>query len=397
MKTTKLKEKGITLIALVITIVVLIILATISINMVLGDDGIIQKAEKSKELYQNAAKDEETQLGEWGDKIQEHIPPVVYEKYEKGQAAKIGNTYFYVIEDSDETQETVTLLAKNNIANDVEFSEAEALASEYGTSLGGTGRLPMYDECSGLCDLILCGDCNRYGEAFNYYLGDSEEGTFKYSISSDIDYADESMIVGRDSYYTSEYNGVRPVIVIHKNKVTPIEFGFLDKVKVGEELFYVLEDSEKDDENLTLLAAQSLDLDNLVQSTTPDTTPFSETIYWEEAWTEITEDETPPDEKHYAARAAYDYGEKLGGNGRLATEEEGWRCYYDLRNYFDSVVFRFAWIASSGGFDENVLLGRGGSGLGDTTYYYEEEEVQPVVEIAKDKVTLLSRIDKDFY
>ena len=37
---------GITLIALVVTIVVLIILATVSINAVMGEDGLIKQAEK---------------------------------------------------------------------------------------------------------------------------------------------------------------------------------------------------------------------------------------------------------------------------------------------------------------------------------------------------------------
>ena len=42
------KEKGITLIALVVTIVVLLILAGVSINMVLGENGIIAKAKEAK-------------------------------------------------------------------------------------------------------------------------------------------------------------------------------------------------------------------------------------------------------------------------------------------------------------------------------------------------------------
>ena len=47
----KTKEiKGITLITLAITIVVLIILAGVSINAVIGDDGIIKKAQNSAEL-----------------------------------------------------------------------------------------------------------------------------------------------------------------------------------------------------------------------------------------------------------------------------------------------------------------------------------------------------------
>lgn len=47
------KEKGITLIALVVTITVLIILATVSINTVLGDNGIISRAQKAREAYTN--------------------------------------------------------------------------------------------------------------------------------------------------------------------------------------------------------------------------------------------------------------------------------------------------------------------------------------------------------
>ena len=44
----KLKnKKGITLIALVVTVVVLIILAGVSINAVLGDNGIIKKANQA--------------------------------------------------------------------------------------------------------------------------------------------------------------------------------------------------------------------------------------------------------------------------------------------------------------------------------------------------------------
>ena len=56
----KTKEmKGITLIALVITIVVLMILAGVSINTVLGDDGIIQKAKEQAEATRRASAEEE--------------------------------------------------------------------------------------------------------------------------------------------------------------------------------------------------------------------------------------------------------------------------------------------------------------------------------------------------
>ena len=59
-----LENKGITLIALVVTIVVLIILATVSINAVLGQNGIIGKAKQAKESYEKSVKAEDTAMQE---------------------------------------------------------------------------------------------------------------------------------------------------------------------------------------------------------------------------------------------------------------------------------------------------------------------------------------------
>ncbi len=49
-KLVKGKMAGITLIALVITIIVLLILAGVSIAMLTGDHGILRQAEKAKEV-----------------------------------------------------------------------------------------------------------------------------------------------------------------------------------------------------------------------------------------------------------------------------------------------------------------------------------------------------------
>ena len=57
-------QKGVTLVALVVTIIVLIILAGISINLVLGDNGIITIAKKAKENTELARVEEETELNE---------------------------------------------------------------------------------------------------------------------------------------------------------------------------------------------------------------------------------------------------------------------------------------------------------------------------------------------
>ena len=57
-----MKEKGITLIALVITIIILIILATVTITLVFGEGGLIQRAQEGKTLTEQAGKDEQDEL-----------------------------------------------------------------------------------------------------------------------------------------------------------------------------------------------------------------------------------------------------------------------------------------------------------------------------------------------
>ena len=64
-------SKGITLIALVITIIVLLILAGISISTIVGDDGIIAKAKTAKEKTDAATSEEKENLENWDAHIQE--------------------------------------------------------------------------------------------------------------------------------------------------------------------------------------------------------------------------------------------------------------------------------------------------------------------------------------
>ena len=66
------ENKGITLIALVVTIVVLIILATVSINAVLGQNGIIGKAKQAKESYEKSVKAEDTAMQELLNEMAEY-------------------------------------------------------------------------------------------------------------------------------------------------------------------------------------------------------------------------------------------------------------------------------------------------------------------------------------
>ena len=66
------RQNGITLIALVVTIMVLIILATVSINAVLGQNGIIGKAKQAKESYEKSVKAEDTAMQELANEMTQY-------------------------------------------------------------------------------------------------------------------------------------------------------------------------------------------------------------------------------------------------------------------------------------------------------------------------------------
>ena len=80
------KEKGITLIALVVTIIVLIILAGVSINLVLGENGIVNKAQKAKENMELAQIEEEKELNELYAQLEAESPE---NKINKANAPKL--------------------------------------------------------------------------------------------------------------------------------------------------------------------------------------------------------------------------------------------------------------------------------------------------------------------
>ena len=72
--TQKLKNnKAITLIALVVTIVVLLILAGISISLVVGDNGLIRRSKDAKKQYEEAQANELAMTDEAGDLIDETV------------------------------------------------------------------------------------------------------------------------------------------------------------------------------------------------------------------------------------------------------------------------------------------------------------------------------------
>ena len=59
---TSLREKGITLIALIVTIVVLLVLAGVTIANVMGNQGVIKKAKIAANNYDTQSANEEMEL-----------------------------------------------------------------------------------------------------------------------------------------------------------------------------------------------------------------------------------------------------------------------------------------------------------------------------------------------
>ncbi len=91
------KAKGITLISLVITIIILLILAGVTLSLTLGDNGIITQAEKAKEAHEIAAIKEDFQLAILDKELEKGGTGLTQEELEEiagnyGELQEDGNT-----------------------------------------------------------------------------------------------------------------------------------------------------------------------------------------------------------------------------------------------------------------------------------------------------------------
>ncbi len=107
------RERGITLIALVITIIVLIILAGVSIQLLLGENGIITKAKKGKGDYQEASIREKVEIA---------LADYNSDKIVDGEEGEI--------------EEALNKLYDNNTFDDIEIEENIGIIDDYEITLG---------------------------------------------------------------------------------------------------------------------------------------------------------------------------------------------------------------------------------------------------------------------
>ena len=109
MKKILKNTKGITLVALVITIIILLILAGISISA-LTNTGIFQRAKDAKQKSEDAALDQNTKLDEYENEIDKYIPKA----NSLAKAVKVGD---YVAYKPDEPDNNALTTLKTNLKN----------------------------------------------------------------------------------------------------------------------------------------------------------------------------------------------------------------------------------------------------------------------------------------
>ena len=130
------QEKGITLIALVITIIILLILATVTLNVVLGEGGLIDRAQQAKDLTEQAALEEQKGLNslmsEFTNVMAEDQnppePPKVPETVE--EAKESGTPFENTTTIPDDLDNPVTIPGGFNIAEDSGTKVEEGIVIE---------------------------------------------------------------------------------------------------------------------------------------------------------------------------------------------------------------------------------------------------------------------------
>lgn len=182
-------------------------------------------------------------------------------------------------------------------------------------------------------------------------------------------------------------------IILETDNLNPKwQYKIGDIVNVGEEEFYVLKNSSKKDKQITLLAKKCIDITTLSQDEEYTRVQFAENNYWSNADSYNLISQEEPDISYYALRAAYEYGEKIGGKGRLLTFYEA----NELKDVYEEMIygtekkdtFLIYWLGTAND-KNNVWRVYGHSGyLNFSNYKFQTfTGVRPVIEISKSKIT----------
>ena len=182
----KTKEiKGITLITLAITIVVLIILAGVSINAVMGDDGIIKKAHNSANLTKEAEVKEAINRT-----ILEFYLTNDYETLEDFLKAKVTEGK---IDSVTKNADGTLTVKKENYSVTVENKTNSSNGSSSGGSTGGETQTPEITIGEAKVVANSDGTGSAITEAASIYLGNTLYITFSHSITGGTTTVDKTI------------------------------------------------------------------------------------------------------------------------------------------------------------------------------------------------------------
>ena len=194
-------KKGITLIALVVTVVVLIILAGVSINAVLGDNGIIKKANQAASVTKEA-------------EVKEAINRTILEFYLTNDYETLED--FLKAKAEDGSIDSVTKNAdgtltvkKGNYSVTVENKTNSSGGSSSGGSTGGETQTPEITIGEAKVVANSDGTGSAITDAASVYLGNTLYITFSHSITGGTTTVDKTIpyAVTKNGTYTFTVTG----------------------------------------------------------------------------------------------------------------------------------------------------------------------------------------------
>ena len=194
----KLKnKKGITLIALVVTVVVLIILAGVSINAVLGDNGIIKKANQAASVTKEA-------------EVKEAINRTILEFYLTNDYATLED--FLKAKAEDGSIDSVTKNADGTLTvkkGEYSVTVENKTNSSGGSSSGGETQTPEITIGEAKVVANSDGTGSAITDAASVYLGNTLYITFAHSITGGTTVVDKTIpyAVTKNGTYTFTVTG----------------------------------------------------------------------------------------------------------------------------------------------------------------------------------------------
>ena len=194
-------KKGITLIALVVTVVVLIILAGVSINAVIGDDGIIKKAQNSANLTKEAEVKESINRT-----ILEFYLTDDYETLEDFLNAKVSEGK---IDSVTKNADGTLTVKKGEYSVTVENKTNSSGGSSSGGSTGGETQAPEIKIGEAKVVANSDGTGSAITDANSVYLGNTLYITFSHSITGGTTTVDKTIpyAVTKNGTYTFTVTG----------------------------------------------------------------------------------------------------------------------------------------------------------------------------------------------